>query len=209
MTRLRTGMTGFVAILAAVALAACGSSSKKTTTTASTTPTTSTSGGAAPASGPGAGKPAVTIGDKNFTEEYILGSLYQEALAAKGYKVTLKGNIGSTEIIYKALRSGQIQMYPEYTGTLLTAVAGVTAPPKSAQQAYNQAKAYVQKQGFTLTQQTPFFDSDAVGTPKAFAAKHHLTTIADLKQLGSSLKLGADPPFQTRAQGLPGLKKAF
>jgi osmoprotectant transport system substrate-binding protein len=149
------------------------------------------------------------MGDKNFTEEYILGELYRQALVAKGYKVTLKGNIGSTEIIYKALKSGQIQMYPEYTGTLLTAVAGVTAPPKNAQDAYNQAKAYVEKQGFTLTEQTPFFDSDAVGTPKAFAAKHHLVTIADLKPLGSSIKLGADPPFQTRAQGLPGLKTAY
>src|SRR5437588_311459 len=97
----------------------------------------------------------VTIGDKNFTEEYILGSLYAQALAAKGYKVTVKGNIGSSEITYKALQSGQIDMYPEYTGTLLTAVAGVTAPPHSAQQAYTEAKAFAEKHGFTLLDQTP------------------------------------------------------
>src|SRR5207248_2599709 len=114
-----------------------------------------------------------------------------------------------TEITYKALTSGQIDMYPEYTGTLLTAAAGINAPPKSAQDAYQQAKAFAEKHGFTLLDQTPFYDSDAVGTPKAFAQKHHLVTIADLKPLGHSIKLGADPPFQTRIQGLPGLKKAY
>jgi len=104
----------------------------------------SSSSGAAPASsGPGAGKPPIVLGDKNFDEEYLLGALYQQALEAKGYKVTLKGNIGSSEIIYKALQSGQIQMYPEYTGTLLTAIAGDTKPPTSAQQTYSLAKAFV------------------------------------------------------------------
>jgi osmoprotectant transport system substrate-binding protein len=151
----------------------------------------------------------VTIGDKNFTEEYILGSLYQEALAAKGYKVTLKGNIGSSEITYKALQSGQIDMYPEYTGTLLTAVAGVTTPPHSAQQAYSQAKAFAEKHGFTLLDQTPFYDSDALGALKSYATQHHLSTISDLKALGKSVKLGGAPEFATRFEGLVGLKKEY
>ena len=50
----------------------------------------------------GAASRRSTIGDKNFTEEYILGDLYQQALEAKGYKVSLKPNIGSSEIIWKA-----------------------------------------------------------------------------------------------------------
>jgi osmoprotectant transport system substrate-binding protein len=151
----------------------------------------------------------VTIGDKNFTEEYILGALYAQALAAKGYKVTVKGNIGSSEITYKALQSGQIDMYPEYTGTLLTAVAGVTAPPKSAVDAYVKAKAFAQAHGYTLLAQTPFYDSDALGTLKPYATKHHLATIGDLKPLGKSVKLGGAPEFQTRAEGLVGLKQAY
>ena len=85
----------------------------------------------------------MTLGDKNFTEEYILGSLYQQALQAKGYTVTLKGNIGSSEIIYKALQSGQIQGYPEYTGTLLSAIADVTSPPQSAAAAYQETVSYL------------------------------------------------------------------
>src|SRR5580700_9356753 len=106
------------AAIAVVLVAACGSSKKSTTASSTAAPTTSSSTSSGK---PGAGKPAVVLGDKNFPEEYILGSLYQQALEAKGYTVTLKGNIGSSEIIWKALTSGQIQMYPEYTGTLLSA----------------------------------------------------------------------------------------
>jgi osmoprotectant transport system substrate-binding protein len=193
-----------IAVLGAVLLAACGSSSKKTTSSAPAS-TSSTKSGALP----GTGKPAVTIGDKNFTEEYILGSLYQQALEAKGYKVTLKGNIGSSEITYKALQSGQIEMYPEYTGTFLTVVAGVASPPHSAQQVYNAAQAYAQQHGFRLLSQTPFYDSDALGTLKTYAAQHHLSAISDLKPLGHALKLGGPATFQTRAQALPGLKTAY
>src|SRR5579859_3094105 len=205
---MRKTLTTAVAVLGLVfALTACGSSKK--TTTGTSTPAT-TSGATTPAAtGPGAGKPAVTLGDKNFTEEYILGSLYQQALEAKGYKVALKGNIGSSELIYKALQSGQIDGYPEYTGTLLTAIANVTAPPKSAQAAYQQAKAFLETHGYTMLNPTPFYDSDAIGTTKAYATAHHLHTIADLKALGKSVKLGGLPEFRTRAQGLVGLKKDY
>src|SRR5205085_1728388 len=102
-------------------------------------------------------------------EEYLLGSLYQQALEAKGYKVTLKGNIGSSEIIYKALQSGQIDMYPEYTGNIVSVLAGNNKPPKTAKQNYDEALAFVQKNGFTLTQETPFYDADGLATLKAFA----------------------------------------
>ncbi len=92
------------------------------------------------------------MGDKNFTEEFVLGSLYQQALEAKGYKVTLKGNIGSSEIVWKAMTSGQIEMYPEYTGVIVSVLAGNTKPPHSAAQTYSEAQAYVKQHGFTLLQ---------------------------------------------------------
>jgi osmoprotectant transport system substrate-binding protein len=204
------GLSGIaLAVAVTVGLAACGSSKSSSSTSSSSLTSSTTASTTAAASGPGVGKPAVTIGDKNFTEEYILGALYQQALAAKGFTVHLKGNIGSSEITYKALTSGQIDMYPEYTGTLLTAVAGVTAPPKSAQQAYTEAKAFAEKHGFTLLDQTPFYDTDALGALKTFAQKNHLTSIADLKKLGTGLKLGGPAEFQTRLQGLVGVKKAY
>jgi osmoprotectant transport system substrate-binding protein len=204
---MRTFRVSLLAALIAVAVAACGSSTKSSSSSTSTPTSTGTSSTAT--SGPGKGKPPVVMGDKNFTEEFLLGDLYAQALQAKGYTVTLKANIGSSEITYKALTSGQIDMYPEYTGTLLTAIAGITAPPTSAQQAYNQAQSYVQKHGFTLLNATPFSDSDALGTLKTYAQKNKLSTIADLKKLGHSLILGGAPEFATREEGLVGLKKDY
>jgi osmoprotectant transport system substrate-binding protein len=196
-------LVGFLlAAMAMLALAACGSSSSSSSSSASG------SGSGTASSGPGAGKPPIVLGDKNFEEEYLLGALYQQALQAKGYKVTLKGNIGSSEIIWKALKSGQIQMYPEYTGTLLSAIAGDNKPPTSAQQTYNLAQAYVQKHGFTLLNQTPFYDADGLATLSSFAQKHGLKSYEDIKKLGS-VTYGAPAENQTRYFGLVGLKKVY
>jgi osmoprotectant transport system substrate-binding protein len=148
------------------------------------------------------------MGDKNFDEEYLLGDLYQQALEAKGYKVSLKANIGSSEIIWKALQSGQIQMYPEYTGTLLTAVAGDNNPPKSAQDTFKLANAYAAKHGSVLLQQTPFFDADGLAATNAYAKQNGLKTIADLKKL-SKVSYGAPAENRTRYDGLVGLEKVY
>jgi osmoprotectant transport system substrate-binding protein len=197
--RFKSGISVAVAVVAlSVVIAACGSSSKSSSTTTATT-----------ASGPGAGKPPVTIGDKNFTEENILGQLYTQALQAKGYKVTVKENVGSSEIIYKALTSGQIDMYPEYTGTLLSAIANQTKEPASATAAYQEAKAFVEKDGLTLLNYTPFYDSDALATLPSYASAHNLSSIADLKPLGKSVILGGPPEFATRFEGLLGLKQVY
>jgi osmoprotectant transport system substrate-binding protein len=213
-SRLSTFMSGtsvtiaLIALIAlSVGLAACGSSSKSSSSTTATTPTVATTASAA--SGPGVGKPAVTIGDKNFAEENILGQLYTQALQAKGYTITLKENVGSSEIIYKALTSGQIEMYPEYTGTLLSAIAEQTKEPASAAAAYTQAKAFVEKHGLTLLDYTPFYDSDALATLPSYASAHKLSSIADLKALGKSVTIGAPPEFATRFEGLLGLKQEY
>jgi osmoprotectant transport system substrate-binding protein len=197
------------AVLAlAVGLSACGSSSSSSSSSA-TSSSSSASTPAPAASGPGVGKPAVSIGDKNFAEENILGALYAQALEAKGFKVNLKDNVGSSEIIYKALTSGQIDMYPEYTGVLLSAVAGLTKNPPSASAAAQQAKAFLEKRGITLLDTTPFYDSNALATLPPYAKEHQLASIADLKPLGSGLKLGGPPEFATRDEGLKGLVREY
>jgi osmoprotectant transport system substrate-binding protein len=151
----------------------------------------------------------VTIGDKNFPEENILGALYAQALEAKGFKITLKDNVGSSEIIYKALTSGQIEMYPEYTGVLLSAVAEQKTNPTSAAAAAKEAREFLAKHGATMLDTTPFYDSDALGTTPSYAAKHNLKSIADLKPLGKAVRLGAAPEFATRQEGLLGLKQEY
>lgn len=195
------------AAAACLLLAACGSSSKSSSSSSSGSTAASTSGSAA--SGPGTGKPTVTLGDKNFAEENILGQLYAQALRAKGYTVNLKSEVGSTELIYKELKTGEIEGYPEYTGVLLSAVANQTKSPTSADQAYEQAKAFVEKEGLTLLEKTPFFDTNVLIALPKYASEHKLASIGDLAPLGKKVKIGGAPELATREEGLPGMKKLY
>jgi osmoprotectant transport system substrate-binding protein len=188
----------------ALAVAACGSS-KKSSSASSAPATTPAAGGK-----PGAGKPAVTLGDKNFTEEYVLGQLYKQALEAKGYTVNLKSNIGSSELIDKALTSGQIDMYPEYVGVILAELAHQTGQQASADAAYQNAKKFEEGRGFTLLDKTPYSNTDALAVKPAYAQKNKLATVADLAKLPSgSVTVGGPPEFATRFEGLKGLKSEY
>ena len=150
----------------------------------------------------------VTIGSKNFTEAIILGELYKQALEAKGYTVSLKSSVGSTEIIDRALTSGEIDMYPEYTGTMLTVVFGNDEPQDDAEETYDTAKELYEERGQTLFEMTPFSDSDALAVTTAYAEEHELEEIGDLAGVGN-FKLGGQPEFETRLQGLVGVKENY
>jgi len=190
-----------LAATAALGVAACGSSNNNTTSSSKST------AASAPAL-PGKGKPAVTIGTKDFTEEVILGELYTQALQAKGYTVKLKKNIGATEIIDTALTSHKIDAYPEYTGESVATVAKRNEPAKTADEEYQLAKQFYETRGETVSDPTPFEDVDAIATTKAFAQKHNLASMEDLKGIGS-FSLGARPEFKNRQQGLAGMKKVY
>jgi osmoprotectant transport system substrate-binding protein len=157
---------------------------------------------------PGEGKPTVTIGTKDFTEEFILGELYTQALEAKGYTVDLKSNIGSTEIIDKALESGEIDGYPEYTGVAVAVSAGKDIIPKSAEETYSLAKEFYESRGQTVSEATPFFDVDAIAVTKETADAEGLATVADLSKLGS-FTVGARPEFKDRYQGFRGMQEVY
>jgi osmoprotectant transport system substrate-binding protein len=157
---------------------------------------------------PGEGKPPVTLGTKDFTEEFVLGELYKQALEAKGYTVNLKKNIGATEIIDKALTSEEIDGYPEYLGVSVAVVARKDIIPKSAQQTYDLAKEFYEGRGQVISEQTPFFDVDAIATTKEFAQQNGLKSVADLKKL-DSFTVGARPEFRNRFQGLKGMRSEY
>ena len=157
---------------------------------------------------PGAGKPGVTIGTKDFTEEFVLGNLYAQALEAKGYKVNLKENIGATEIIDKALTSKQIDGYPEYTGVSLSVVAKNDILAKSPEQTQQLVKEFYEGRGQMVSDATPFQDTDAIATTKEFAEKNNLSSVADLKNL-PSFTIGARPEFKSRFNGLKGMEKVY
>jgi len=198
----RLTRTAMLAVLAAAALllAACSSSSTSSSGAGSTSSPSS-------ASAVGTGK-SLTLGTKDFTEEFVIGALYRLALQAKGYTVNYKPNIGATEVIDKALTSGQIDAYPEYTGESAVTVAGINTIAKSPQQEYDLAKAFYAKRGQSMSAMTPFFDTDAIAVTKAYAAKYGLKTTADLKKI-PHFTLGARPEFQGRQQGAAGLQKVY
>jgi osmoprotectant transport system substrate-binding protein len=200
---------GTLALLAALVVAACGSSKSSSSSSSAAAPASSSSSSAtstSAASGSSGG--TLTLGSKNFTEEFILGALYQQALQAKGCKISYKPNIGATEIIDKALTSGQIDAYPEYTGESVATVAKINQTVTSPQQEYNLAKAFYAKRGQVMSNMTPFFDTDAIAVLKSYAQKYGLHTVADLKKV-PHFTLGARPEFLNRQEGAAGMKSAY
>jgi osmoprotectant transport system substrate-binding protein len=152
--------------------------------------------------------PTIVIGTKNFPEEYILGELYKQALVAKGFSVTNKGSLGSTELIQTALTSGKINFYPEYTGVIVQVVFHHNFSPGSAAATTTLARKLEAAKGFTVLNATPFFDTDAVAVTNATAKKYGLKSIGDLKKVGA-FKFAAFPECQTRNTCLVGYKKQY
>jgi osmoprotectant transport system substrate-binding protein len=201
MTHGRSG--ALLALLFAVAAIAAGCGGDDSSSGGS-----GSSSGASGSDQPGKGKPALTIGTKDFTEEFILGHLYQQALQAKGYTVKLKENIGATEIIDKALTSKEIDAYPEYTGVSLSVVAKNDKLTESPEETAQLVKQFYEGRGQQVSEATPFQDTDALAVLKDYGASNSLVEVPDLKKL-SSFTLGARPEFKSRFNGLKGMEKVY
>ncbi len=164
-------------------------------------------GSAAAATKRPAAAPTIVIGTKNFTEEFVLGQLYKQALEAAGFKVSYDENIGSSELIDTAITSGKINFYPEYTGVIVQDLAHKTSPSTAAA-TYAEAKTFEQTRGLTLLNSTPFYDSDSFGMLTSTAKKLGVTTIADMKKV-KSFTFAGYPECRTRVTCLVGLKKVY
>jgi osmoprotectant transport system substrate-binding protein len=162
---------------------------------------------------PGTGKPTINLGAKSFTEEKVLGQLYKQALEAKGYTVKLNDSFSGAAVADAALKSGKIDVYPEYTWLVITYVAHQQGKNiKTAQQAWDVANQIEKKQGFKLLKMTPFSDANAVAVLPAYAKKYNLKSIGDLKKIGknaSGVTYGDAPENRTLWTGLLGLKGAY
>lgn len=213
-------ITALLVVVMALACCACGSSlhtttdapAATTTAVASTTATSSTTGTTSTsttASLPGTGKPPVTIGDKNYTEQFVLGELYLEALQANGFAVQLNQNIGPTDVTMQALTSGRLAMYPEYLNVFNSAVAGTTQTFASQSDAYQAAQRYALAHGLTLLDPTPFSDTDAIGVTVPYATQNGLKTISDLRGIAATLTLGAPPQFEQSPAGLVAIEQTY
>jgi osmoprotectant transport system substrate-binding protein len=142
----------------------------------------------------------IIVGAKNFPEQYVLGQLYRQALIAKGFDVQYKENIGSTELIDTALRSGKVTLYPEYTGIMLSVTFKRKSLPKTAAGTYTLAKRLYEKRGQTLLRQTPFQDRDVIAVTRATANRYGLRTLSDLRKV-PDLTIAGFPEWETRWTG--------
>ena len=150
----------------------------------------------------------VRVASKNFTEQFVLAELYAQAFEAAGLKVERKINLGGTLIVHKALEEKQIDFYPEYTGTMLTAVLKMDAMTDRAA-VYNKVKEEYAKKGLVLLNEAPVNNTYNMVVRPDTAEKYKLETLSDLTKVSKELKLGAGPEFRDRKDGLPGLKAVY
>jgi len=151
----------------------------------------------------------IRIGSKNFTEEFVIAEIYAQALEIKGLKVDRsKFNLGSAQIAMAALEHGDIDLYPEYTGTMLIDVLH-HAPLRDPKAIYETVSSGLLKRGLVVMAPSPMNDSQALATTQAIAKKYGITTLSKLAPVASQLRLATIPEFTSRADGLPGLQKFY
>ena len=183
------GIIAGVAIVAAAALTLAGCASS-----------TSLSGGGSTS------KTSVTIGSAAFPENATLAYIYGQALAADGVTVSYKVNIGQRAAYFPALEKGEIDVIPEYAGSILSFL-DKTANDKSGD-AVKTALDGVLPKGLTALDFSQAADSDSLNVTADFASKNNLKTIADLSKVPSAI-IAANPEFETRPDGIPGLKSVY
>ncbi|MEU6035816.1 ABC transporter substrate-binding protein [Actinomadura sp. NPDC047616] len=160
-----------------------------------------------PLSGGGGDGSTITIGGADFPESGLIGEIYAQALEAKGVKVERKFGIGSREVYINQVKSGAIQVFPEYNGALLAYVDKEN--PASTSQEVDAALKQKLPPELEILNPAPAEDKDTLAVTQATATKHNLKTIADLKPVAKDMVLGGPPEFKTRKQGLVGLEQVY
>jgi len=198
------------ALVLAIALAACGDDDSTSSDSGD-----ATSGGETSSTlieeNPDNNGVALTIGSKNFTEQFILGEIYAQALEAAGYDVSTDLNLGSEQVALKALQNGDISGYPEYTSTALTSFFELPPEdvPGDAQEAVEQTQDQFSELGLTAFQPTPFADANAVGLLQETADELGATSISDLQGQTEDLTLAGSPECEQRIDCLAGLEEYY
>jgi osmoprotectant transport system substrate-binding protein len=156
-----------------------------------------------------AGGPRIRVGSKNFTESIVIAEIYARALERAGLKVERHLNLGSTAIAMAAIQRGDIDLYPEYTGTGLLEVLHL-APMSDSKKIYDTVSAaYAKDYHLVWLDPSPMNDSQALATTKAISKAHNLTTLSQLAKSAPQFRLATIQEFLARADGLPGLQKFY
>ncbi|MFJ6790812.1 ABC transporter substrate-binding protein [Streptomyces angustmyceticus] len=155
----------------------------------------------------GSSSGGLVIGTANFTENQILGYLYAGVLTATGVEATVKPNLGSREIVVPALRSGDIDLLPEYQGSLLLYLDKKATETEAG--AMQNALAAVLPDGLEVLPYAAAEDRDSFAVTRATADRYGLKTLADLRKVNGKLVFGAAAEMKKRVVGLVGLKDAY
>ncbi|MFY0448193.1 glycine betaine ABC transporter substrate-binding protein [Xanthomonas codiaei] len=150
----------------------------------------------------GAHAAQVTVGSKNFTEAVILGEIATAAGKRDGVDVQHRAQLGGTRILWRALETGQIDAYAEYTGTLAQELLQL---PKAS---HAELRAALDARGLAMTQSLGFQNTYAFGMRRARAQALGITTLSQLAR-HPDLKIGLSNEFMQRADGWPGVRAAY
>jgi osmoprotectant transport system substrate-binding protein len=157
--------------------------------------------------------PTITVGSKNFTEQLILGEMYAQALAANGFNVEKRLNLGSVQIADRALQNGQIDLYPEYTGTALVAIFGYEPQdyPENPEATYDEVKRLYSERdpADTMLQPTNFENTYGIVVRREVAEEYDIQTLEDLAEVSPELTFASFSEFQERADGFPNMKRNY
>ncbi|HEY9831453.1 MAG TPA: glycine betaine ABC transporter substrate-binding protein [Stenomitos sp.] len=151
----------------------------------------------------------IKVGSKDFTEQFILGEMYALVLENQGLKVERKLNLGGTPVAQAGLQSGQIDLYPEYTGTGLLTVLKEPVNSNQKQVFDTVAQGYKDKFKLVWLEPAPMNNTQALVMTQAGSKKYGIKTISQMVDQASQLTIIGPPEFEAREDGLPGLQKVY
>ncbi|MFD8702059.1 ABC transporter substrate-binding protein [Kitasatospora sp. NPDC059648] len=183
--------------LAALALGATACSSSASSSNPLGGGPNATASGAGAADGSGTGG-TVVVGSANFPENVLLGSIYSQALKAKGVKVDEKFNIGSREVLYGQLQSGNLTVLPEYNGALLAYLDAKNTAVTT--QDVNAALTKALPSSLAILDSSPAEDKDSLSVTQETADKYNLKSVSDLAAKAGEFTIGGPPEFKSRRE---------
>jgi osmoprotectant transport system permease protein len=151
----------------------------------------------------------VVVASKPFGESYLLAEMFAQLLEARGFTVERRPGLGATELAFQALRTGAIDVYPEYTGTGLTAILH-EAPLSDPRDAFNRvAVEFARRWDIHWLAPLGFENTYAIAVRRETAEQLQLHNLTDLARASPQLTAGLTPDFIGRPDGLPGIQQAY
>jgi osmoprotectant transport system substrate-binding protein len=151
----------------------------------------------------------IKVGSKDFNEQFIIGEMYALALENAGFQVERKLNLGGTPVAQAGLESGEIDLYPEYTGTALLDV--LKLPTATNQEEVYQTVANAYKEQFNLVwlEPAPMNNTQGLAMTPEKSQQFAVTTISQMVEKANELVMIGPPEFEQRGDGIPGLKRVY